>query len=562
LNSLLLRIGSRAIAVPEFILVHAAPGGGKSLLPVLAAHQLIERFGMADKVCWVVPNGSLRRQAVDAFRQSGWAARYLGHRLEVMESTNVVNPSKGTAGYVTTYQALTCDGAGINCEEFRRHRYILVLDEFHHCPLNQAYQRAVQPLGELSAVTIGMTGTVDRADRCPIYMLPYGTDGMVKKEDSEAIRWINYPIVQATKEKAIIRVHFRYSEGKAGWYGPDGQYREADRLGDDRDALFSALRTQYAHHLLDACTFDWLACKADNNRSKMLVVCADTHQAQIMLKRLRARVPDADVATYKEDLPDETVERFRTRDKPSALVTVAMAYEGLDVPSITHIACLTHIRSRPWIEQMIARGWRFDPKGPRWAEQVLRAFVPGDQAMLDCVRAIENQQEEAVRSLREVMDGPPSEPRRDGGVTPSQPASDITPVTSALTESWASELHGPSLTPEETTHYESIAEDCGTRLTPVQVKQIVEEAEKRKCQMPRRDPDGGLEPTARQRIKALRDMLNRLVNQAAGGRGDQCAMINSSLKVRFGERAGMDEQRLNAAISYMRSQLEGGLIKQ
>ena len=37
------------------------------------------------------------------------------------------------------------------------------------------------------------------------------------------------------------------------------------------------------------------------------------------------------------------------------LVTVAMAYEGLDAPEVAGVAALTHIRSRPWLEQMLAR---------------------------------------------------------------------------------------------------------------------------------------------------------------------------------------------------------------
>jgi type I site-specific restriction endonuclease len=41
------------------------------------------------------------------------------------------------------------------------------------------------------------------------------------------------------------------------------------------------------------------------------------------------------------------------------LVTVAMAYEGMDCPEVSHVVALTHIRSRPWLEQMIARATDF-----------------------------------------------------------------------------------------------------------------------------------------------------------------------------------------------------------
>jgi superfamily II DNA or RNA helicase len=41
------------------ILAAVTPGGGKSLLPVLAASVLI-KSGFVDRVCWIVPRDSLR----------------------------------------------------------------------------------------------------------------------------------------------------------------------------------------------------------------------------------------------------------------------------------------------------------------------------------------------------------------------------------------------------------------------------------------------------------------------------------------------------------------------
>ena len=43
--------------------------------------------------------------------------------------------------------------------------------------------------------------------------------------------------------------------------------------------------------------------------------------------------------------------RFRLTTEPAILVTVAMAYEGLDAPEVAVVAALTHIRRRPWLER-------------------------------------------------------------------------------------------------------------------------------------------------------------------------------------------------------------------
>ena len=83
---------------------------------------------------------------------------------------------------------------------------------------------------------------------------------------------------------------------------------------------------------------------------------------------------------------------FRLRPEPSILVTVAMAYEGLDAPEVAVVAALTHIRSRPWLEQMVARATRVDPRaGPYEAQRAL-VFHPDDPLFAQFRRRMEIEQ--------------------------------------------------------------------------------------------------------------------------------------------------------------------------
>jgi superfamily II DNA or RNA helicase len=79
-----------------------------------------------------------------------------------------------------------------------------------------------------------------------------------------------------------------------------------------------------------------------------------------------------------------------------ALVTVAMAYEGLDVPAITHVACLTHIRSKPWLEQSWARAARVDREAGNLKKTGL-IYLPDDQLAKNCVEAIIAEQQPILR---------------------------------------------------------------------------------------------------------------------------------------------------------------------
>ena len=56
------------------ILAAVTPGGGKSLLPVIAAAHLI-KAGIVERICWVVPRDSLRLQAEEAFADPALARR-------------------------------------------------------------------------------------------------------------------------------------------------------------------------------------------------------------------------------------------------------------------------------------------------------------------------------------------------------------------------------------------------------------------------------------------------------------------------------------------------------
>src|ERR687897_79717 len=104
------------------ILAAVTPGGGKSLLPVIAAARLIEA-GHVERICWIVPRDSLRLQAEEAFADPAWRAA-LGHSVSVRAAENEPDPSRGLSGYITTYQAVAA-APELHLSEIRRHRTLL-----------------------------------------------------------------------------------------------------------------------------------------------------------------------------------------------------------------------------------------------------------------------------------------------------------------------------------------------------------------------------------------------------------------------------------------------------
>ena len=419
------------------ILAAVTPGGGKSLLPVIAAARLIEA-GIVDRICWVVPRDSLRLQAEEAFADASWR-RHLDHGLSLRAADNTPDPCRGLAGYVTTYQGIAAAPA-LHLAEFRRHRYLLVIDEMHHLPALRemasdsmvgppgpgapdtaddasGWSRALQPLLEMARLRLLLSGTLERADGRGILWLPYrrGPRAGTREIDFEAPGWavVGYSRAQALADRAVLPVVFGALDGEASWLDETGTPVGPHRLFNHwptettRPALFTALRTGFADEMLDRAFRAARALRAQRRRArgdaserglgKLLVVAPDQTMARQYLDVLRRWVPASQaqtvrLATSSELDAHESLASFRRQAEPSILVTVAMAYEGLDAPEVAVVAALTHIRSRPWLEQMVARATRVDPHAGDYASQRALVFHPDDPLFARFRLRIETEQ--------------------------------------------------------------------------------------------------------------------------------------------------------------------------
>jgi len=112
----------------------------------------------------------------------------------------------------------------------------------------------------------------------------------------------------------------------------------------------------------------------------------------------RAQQDNVRLATSDERDARETLASFRLRAEPTILVTVAMAYEGLDAPEVAVVAALTQIRSRPWLEQMVARATRVDPNAGPYAAQRALVFHPDDPLFAKFRHRIETEQGTLART--------------------------------------------------------------------------------------------------------------------------------------------------------------------
>ena len=408
------------------------------MLPVIAANVLLPT--VADRIAWIVPRRSLQEQAEFEFAM-GRSREILGNSHLIRKTTGEPDPCRGLSGFCTTYQAIGANNSFL-IQEFSARRYVLILDEPHHVEEGGAWEAALAPLVKRAALTVFMSGTLERGNRKRIAFLPYGetmNGETVDLSGRGGAATIQYSRANALFDKAITPIHFELMDGEASWIGRDGKTYGTRLSGagkDTNEAIYTALKTEFGLHLLDECADHWIEYRSSHPRAKMLAVVANIEDAKKYLEHLQRRGVKCAIATSDDSaLAARNIARFKEiggKNELGCLVTVAMAYEGLDVPPVTHIACLTHIRSKPWIEQMIARATRFDaPSGP-WEEQMAFIYVPDDRLMCNIIGRMQDEQLMAIKQRLEEDEIEAIERLAEPGERRT-----ITPVgSSGLTRRW------------------------------------------------------------------------------------------------------------------------------
>lgn len=410
------------------VILKVTPGGGKSIIPIMACRLISAE--LADAICWVVPRQALQDQGERGFLDPT-IRDMLGHRFTIRAATNDQNPCRGTHGFITTYQAIGVDTGKTVLNDFNRRRYVLILDEWHHCEADGTWTKAIAPLVEQAAFVVLMTGTIERGDGKQIAFIDYtmtraGMTPDLSTGNDTAV--IEYTRADALSEQAILPIHFHMHDGAVEWMDDSGNRIKRDlsktNQKDAPAAIYTALATDYSNGLLLAGIDHWTAART---WSKCLVVTADIEHAKATIRTLKAHRIDCEIATSHESAAaQKSIHKFRHGHLP-CLVTIAMAYEGLDVPSVSHLICLTRIRSTPWIEQMVARAVRVDSAAGPYENQIAHIFCPDDPLFREIVKKIEREQAPFVKPAAEKQErgkqlglfGEESfGPMAPGGITP------------------------------------------------------------------------------------------------------------------------------------------------
>ena len=268
------------------------------------------------KIAWFVPRLTLREQGATGLKQD--------FGIDVFEADNTQNPSKGSRGFVATHAALTADHE-LYEKEFRRNRYILIVDEFHHAKIlkNENPNKLASALNKLrpiSKVVMKMTGTLDSNDGSKIWEVIYGDDRKPIAEESANIL-VRYTRKEALQAHSLVPMEFEHVDGPVRYItnGEEVNGRISDDVNEKgvRDRIFTALEKGQARELLGRCVSHFR-----DNGQKMIVVCNVQRKAEEYHKMLLKDMGFQDVGAGHHGRP----ERKRTSNDSRSSMEVATSW--------------------------------------------------------------------------------------------------------------------------------------------------------------------------------------------------------------------------------------------
>ena len=303
-----------------------------------------------------------------------------------------------------------------------------------------------------------------------------------------------------------------------------------------RPAIWAAVNTELKVRILD----DWRESHeqliARYPTAKSMAVHGSIDQLNHTERYLRDRDIRYVVAT-SEDAPEavRSIKSFRDSAETNIILTVQMASEGLNCPSLKNLAILSHIRSPSYIEQIIGRATRYDPNGPPYEEQRAQIFCPEDPLMMEVVEKF--GQERAI----EVRD-------QDSEERSSRANSDrnsVVPLASHPLHTQVLDLDSRRLV--QHVQIEEALSSAGVEIEPDQLDRVADFLLGRPS-----SPVAHLPVTPAQAIKATRRRIDQIVKEAAPLAGMHPKELNSQIKGVFQKpRADMTLEELDRVILWL-----------
>lgn len=357
-----------AMASPT-CLIEAAPATGKTRLALDVAVARLRRD--VERIVWVVPSDSLRRQTAEAADQHGLVITADFRNGAGTWSTDFV-------GAVTTYQQVTSAPA-LWRRKTSECRTLVVLDEVHHCSDENAWGPAIEEAFSPAGYRLLLSGTPFRHDGRPIPWISYDSEGHAEPR-------LRYGYREAVADGVVRPVRFDILDANVRWRDVTDLHdlRLEDVSPDDEGA---ALRTAldplsgWVEGALRRADDELSRGREDYPHLAGICIASDIASAERLAVILQNTSGEQPVVVHQHSTdPSGAIARFATSTK-RWLVAVNMVSEGVDIPRLGIGVYATNIRTDLRFWQMVGRTTRtVDSDDAHIATWVIPS-APGVQAL-------------------------------------------------------------------------------------------------------------------------------------------------------------------------------------
>lgn len=250
------------------------------------------------------------------------------------------------------------------------------------------------------------SGTLFRTDGLPVSFCDYNDDGSLRYN------------VKATYTEGMEHEYLRM-------YCGDLCHATAKLIpwdgGDPREVKISDREIKVRHFLESANLWQRLVHEGMSKlsdlkrtldqRCQFIVVCADQEACRRTAEFIQQKYPQFRIALAISDNKN-SIKRLKEyqEGKFDVLVTCQMAHIGFDAPWSMGIVCLSYIRARSWLDQVIARAMRVVPGIP-FEQQLCWWIAPMDPWMQDFM----DKKQHDVDTHRINLDRLPKEEKESSG---------------------------------------------------------------------------------------------------------------------------------------------------
>ena len=409
------------------MVAEALPGGGKSLLGVMCASSLVGA-GIYKRALWVTPRKNLVYQAKDDVRQwpqvgatqdnIEWAKAAVfnpGNILarEVEGGIDEINLGRSEGGreYVlglASYQLISTNPARF-LRWVSQAPTFLILDEAQllygyddmlgeESPKDSCWREKMCDIVEAARKSraaswfLLMSGRLSRADRSTVPWVDYGP-GVPPTQDPERMypkAHIVYDLADAQADQSHVTIDFDFYNGQSKFACNDEVVEQELRLGSSRH-YGNLIRAWLSDkRVWQTVIDDMLQSISKYNesvgcQSRWIVIAHSIDQADEYAAYLSS-VKQKPLCIHQqktEMFVRNELRAFRRRERGyTGIVSVEMAYLGLNVPDLSHMAYMHDIRTDEWLWQAIHRVTRNDYKSSvPYKDQIARILCPNDPKM-------------------------------------------------------------------------------------------------------------------------------------------------------------------------------------